>query len=141
MSVPTLSSRTLAHLKGMAVPVIAGVTVFGAVTAFAATLTIGGTSLAAGTGSVSACNASANVTWSTAYSSTIPGYRVSGAAVTSHANCNGKSYSVTLYDGTNAAITGSPYTGTLDASGNATVTIGGNVNANTVAGVSVVIAG
>ncbi|HWC33453.1 MAG TPA: hypothetical protein VG650_01380 [Mycobacteriales bacterium] len=114
--------------------------VFGAVTAFAASLSVSSKSLGAGNATVSSCNASAAVTYNTAYSSTVPGYKVSTAPVTTAAACNGLAYKVTLTGAGNASL--AEVSGTLDASGNASPDFStNNISAATVTGVSVTITG
>jgi hypothetical protein len=121
-------------------PVIVGVIVFGAVTAFAATLNVSSKSLGSGNAAVSSCNASANVTYNTSYASTIPGYKVTTAPITTSASCSGLSYKVTLTGAGNSAL--GEVTGTLDASGNASPDFSAsNVAASVVTGVAVVITG
>src|SRR3954470_4798769 len=121
-------------------PLIAGVLVFGAVTAFAASLNVSSKSLGSGNGTVTSCNASANVTYNTAYASTIPGYKVTTAPITTAAACATLSYKVTLTGAGNAAL--AEVTGSLDASGNASPDFSAsNVAASGVTGVAVVITG
>src|SRR3954451_18959616 len=98
-------------------PLVVGVLVFGAVTAFAATLNVSSKSLGSGNGTVTSCNASAQVTYNTSYASTIPGYKVTTAPITTAATCSGLSYKVTLTGASSAAL--GEVTGLLDASGNA----------------------
>jgi hypothetical protein len=127
-------------MKRYLVPLLAGVVVFGVATAFAASMTVSTTSLGAGNGSVSACNASASVTYNTSYASGIPGYKVTTAPVTTAAGCASKAYKVTLSGAANASL--GEITGTLDASGNASPDFSAsNISAASVTGVSVVITG
>jgi hypothetical protein len=122
------------------IPAATGVVVFGAVTAFAATLSVNSKSLGAGNASVSSCNSGATVTYTTAYSATLPGYKVATAPVTTAATCNGFAYKVTLTGAGNASL--AEVTGTLDASGNGSPDFSAsNISAANVAGVSVVITG
>src|SRR5437764_160864 len=88
--------RRSGGIARFAIPVVTGVVAFGAVTAFAATLSVSSKSLASGNATVTSCNASANVTYNTAYAATLPGYKVSTAPVTTAAACNGLSFKVTL---------------------------------------------
>ena len=131
-------------MRKFILPVGAGVVVFGVVTAFAATLTVNSDGLAAGNGTVDACNTSADVTYDTALATgaTNTGkYVVTDVAVTSVAACSGKSYKITLLDANDAAV-GSQFTGTLDAdgAGGATIT-DDSVLAHDVEGVAVVVTG
>jgi hypothetical protein len=127
-------------VKKLLVALVLGAAVFGAVFAFAASLTVNSKSLAAGSGTVAACSASAAVSYNSVYSSAIPGYKVSTAPVTSAAACANMSYRVTL-TGTAGASLGE-VSGTLDATGAASPDFSAaNVNAASVTGVSVVISG
>jgi hypothetical protein len=122
------------------IPAVTGVVIFGAVTAFAATLSVSSKTLGSGNASVSSCNSGATVTYTTAYSATLPGYKVATAPVTTAAGCNGFAFKVTLTGAANAAL--AEVTGTLDASGNATPDFStSNIAAANVTGVSVVITG
>jgi len=128
------------HIARFVVPAVAGVVVFGAVTAFAATLSVNGKTLGAGNATVSSCNSGASVTYTTAYSASLPGYKVATAPVTTAVACNGFAYKVTLTGASNASL--AEVTGTLDASGNATPDFSAsNISAANVTGVSVVITG
>ena len=72
-------------MKKFLVPVAVGVVVFGGVTAFAATLTVNSKSLAAGNGTVTACNNSAAAVYTStlATSGTNKGkYVVTGGTLT-----------------------------------------------------------
>src|SRR3954467_13136126 len=82
--------------KRFLIPAVAGVVTFGAVTAFAATLSVSSKSLGAGNATVATCNASAQVSYNTTYSATLPGYKVSTTPVTTAAGCATMSYKVTL---------------------------------------------
>jgi len=133
-------SRRIGGLGKFAIPAITGVVVFGAVSAFAATLSVSSKSLGSGNATVSGCNASASVTYNTAYAASLPGYKVSTAPVTTAAGCNGMAYKVTLTGASNASL--GEISGTLDASGNASPDFSSsNVAASSVTGVSVVITG
>jgi len=127
-------------LKRVLILGIVGVVVFGAVFAFAAALTVNSKSLAAGSTTVAACNASASVSYNTAYLSSLPGYQVTTAPVTSAAACLNMPYTVTLTGAANASL--GSVTGTLNATGTASPDFtSSNVNAASVTGVSVVISG
>jgi hypothetical protein len=127
-------------VKRVIIAAILGVAVFGAVLAFAASLTVNSKSLAAGSGTVAACNASAAVSYNTVYSATIPGYKVSTAPVTSAVGCATMAYRVTLTGAASASL--GEVTGTLDATGAASPDFtASNVNAASVTGVTVVISG
>jgi len=127
-------------MKRIVIIGVLGVVVFGAVFAFAAALTVNTKSLAAGSGTVAACNSSATVSYNTAYSVTLPGYQVTTAPVTSAATCLNMPYTVTLTGAGNASL--GSVTGTLTATGTASPDFTSqNVNAALVTGVSVVISG
>jgi hypothetical protein len=127
-------------MKRVLIVGILGVVVFGAVFAFAASLTVNSKSLAAGSSTVTACNASATVSYNTAYSATLPGYQVTTAPVTSSAGCLNMPYTVTLTGAGNASL--GSVTGTLSATGTAAPDFtSANVNAANVTGVAVVISG
>lgn len=128
-------------MKRFVVPVVAGVLVFGAATAFAASLSLNSTSLASGNATVASCNASASVTYTTAYDATIPGYKVATAPITTAAACAGLAYKVTLTGAGNVSL--AEVTGTLAAiTGDATATFTpAVVSAALVTGVSVVVTG
>lgn len=127
------------------VPLAAGAVVFGAATAFASSLTVNSTGLGSGNAGVASCNASASVSYNTAYAASIPGYQVTTTPVTtSAAACANKTYKVTLTGASNAAL--AERTGTLNASGNADGAASpdftsASVSAASVTGVSVVITG
>jgi hypothetical protein len=126
--------------KRFLIPAVAGVVTFGAVTAFAATLTVGSKSLGSGNATVATCNASAQVSYNTAYASTIPGYKVTTAPVTTAVGCATMSYKVTLTGASSASL--GEITGTLDASGAASPDFtSSNIAASSVTGVSVAITG
>lgn len=134
-------------MKKFLVPIAVGVVVFGVVTAFAATLTVNGTSLAAGNATISACNSSANATYTStlATSGTNKGkYVVTGGTLSTDglnpSACKGMSYKVTLLDSGNASL--GEATGTLaDPTGDTTLDFSSNAPlASAVAGVAVVIA-
>lgn len=113
---------------------------FGAVTAFAASLSVTSKSLGSGNATVATCNASAQVSYNTSYSATLPGYRVSTAPVTTALGCALMSYKVTLTGTGNAAL--AEVTGTLDATGGASPDFSANnIAASAVTGVSVAITG
>ena len=127
-------------LVRFAVPVIAGVAIFGATTAFAASLNLSGTGLGAGNATVASCNASATISYNTAYISTQPGYKVTTAPIASAASCGSKAFKATLSGTGNSSL--GEVTGTLDATGAFAADFSAsNINAASVTGVSVVISG
>src|SRR3954468_1386487 len=82
--------------KRFLIPAVVGVVTFGAVTAFAATLSVSSKSLGAGNATVATCNATAQVSYTTSYSATLPGYIVATAPITSSAGCLNMTYRVSL---------------------------------------------
>jgi flagellar basal body-associated protein FliL len=136
------AERTRGRKRGrrLLIPLGAGVVIFGAVTAFAATLNVSTKSLGSGNATVTSCNATAAVTYNTAYASTLPGYKVTTAPITTAATCTGLSYKVTLTGTGNASL--AEVTGTLDASGAASPDFSAsNIAAANVTGVSVIVTG
>lgn len=126
--------------KRFLIPLAAGVVTFGAVTAFAATLNVSSKSLGAGNATVASCNATAQVTYNTSYSATLPGYKVTTSPVTTAAGCASMAYKVTLTGAGNASL--GEITGTLDGTGAASPDFSAtNVAASSVTGVSVAITG
>jgi hypothetical protein len=128
--------------KRYAVPLVAGVVVFGAVTAFAATMTVTTKTLGAGNSTVASCNATATATYNTVYMATTPGpgYKVAIAPVATAVGCATMAYKVTLY-GTAGASLGE-VTGVLDATGLASPDFtASNILASSVLGIAVVVTG
>lgn len=134
--------------KKFLLPIVVGVVVFGAVTAFAATLTVNSKSLAAGNGTVTACNTSAAATYTSTLATSggnTGKYVVTGGTLTtdglSPSACKGMSYRVTLLDSSNVSL--GEATGVLaDPTGDATLDFSSNPPlATSVAGVAVVITG
>jgi len=125
--------------------VLLALTIFGAVYGFAATLSVGANTLSAGNAAVASCQASGTPTgtYSVAYDSTIPGYKVSQVTVTGmDAACNGKTVSVTLTGAANASLgAGSVAYNSAGANTTAVVSSLPVVNAASVTGVSVAING
>jgi hypothetical protein len=120
-----------------------GGVVFSSAYAFAATLGVSSNSLGAGNAAVSACASTITAQYSVAYDTTIPGYRVSGINLNNLAACAGKTVTAVLTGAANASLGQVTYTVlTADATaGNKTIPVAGSVNAGTVTGVSVALAG
>jgi hypothetical protein len=132
-------------MKKYLVPLGVGVVVFGSVTAFAASLTVNSTSLGAGNGTVASCNASANVSYTSAFDATAHAYELATTTVTTVAGspsaCSGKAYKITFLDASDAQV-GSEVTGTIAANGNDTATVTSqHIAASSVANLAVVITG
>jgi hypothetical protein len=115
-------------------------TVFAGVYGFAASLGLTSSGLGAGNAVVASCGTGIQAAYTTAYSSSLPGYSVSAVNLSSiPAGCLSKSYSVQL-TGAGGATVGAEMTGTLPASGTtATISTAGNVDASLVTGISVAI--
>jgi hypothetical protein len=114
--------------------------VFAGVYGFAASLGLSSSGLGAGNAVVASCGTGIQAAYTTAYSSSLPGYSVSQVNLSSiPAGCLSKSYRVQL-TGAGGAAVGAEVTGTLPASGTtAIVTTSGNVDASAVTGISVAI--
>ena len=114
--------------------------VFAGVYGFAASLGLSSSGLGAGNAVVASCGSGIQAAYTTAYSSTIPGYSVSQVNLSSiPAACLSKSYRIQL-TGAAGATVGSEVTGTLPASGTtANISTSGNVDASLVTGISVVV--
>jgi hypothetical protein len=114
--------------------------VFAGVYGFAASLGLSSSGLGAGNAVVASCGTGIQAAYTTAYSSSLPGYSVSSVNLSSiPAACLSKSYRVQL-TGAGGVAVGSEVTGTLPASGTtATISTSGNVDASAVTGISVVI--
>jgi hypothetical protein len=121
-------------------------TIFGAVYGFAATLNVGTNALSAGNATVASCQASGTPTgtYTVAYDSTVPGYKVTGVTVTGmDPGCNGKTVSVTLTGASSASLASGSATYS-SAGSNTTVAIGSlsaTPSAALVTGISVAVNG
>jgi hypothetical protein len=128
---------------------VAGLTVFGAVFAFAATLNVGTTALSAGNATVSSCDSDGvNATYTLAYDSAIPGYKIAGVTVNGiNAACAGKSVTVNLTDASNASLASATKTFASGTTLSFTTGTGGDlapatpIQASSVANVNAVING
>ena len=124
--------------KKLIVGLAVGAIAFGAVFAMAATLSVGSAGLGAGTADVASCDDAVDHAYTTAYSSTLPGYRVSAVDVTGiAAACDGNDIKATLLDGSGAAL--DELTGTVGATGTHSFTVGGDIDAGDVEDIAVVI--
>jgi hypothetical protein len=114
--------------------------VFAGVYGFAASLGLTSSGLGAGNAVVASCGTGINAAYTTAYSSSLPGYSVSQVNLTSiPAACLSKAYRIQL-TGAAGATVGAEMTGTLPASGTtANISTSGNVDASAVTGISVVV--
>ena len=114
--------------------------VFAGVYGFAASLGLTSSGLGAGNAVVASCGTGINAAYTTAYSSSLPGYSVSQVNLTSiPAGCLSKAYRIQL-TGAGGAAVGTEMTGSLPASGTtANISTSGNVDASAVTGVSVVV--
>jgi hypothetical protein len=138
------SIKALAKKRTLFATLLA-LTIFGAVYGFAATLSVGANTLSAGNASVASCQATGTPTgtYTVAYDSTIPGYKVSQVTVTGmDPACNGKTVSVTLTGAANASLgAGSVAYNSAGANTTAVVSSLPIVTAANVTGVSVAING
>ena len=114
--------------------------VFAGVYGFAASLGLSSSGLGAGDAVVASCGSGIQAAYTTAYSSSLPGYSVSQVNLSSiPAGCLSKSYRIQLTGAAGAAV-GAEMTGTLPASGTtANIATSGNVDASAVTGISVVV--
>jgi hypothetical protein len=114
--------------------------VFAGVYGFAASLGLGSSGLGAGNAVVSSCGTGIQAAYTTAYSSSLPGYSVTQVNLSAiPAACLSKSYRVQL-TGAGGATVGAEATGTLPGAGTTyAVPMTGNVDASAVTGISVVI--
>ena len=122
--------------------IIAGLMTFGAVFGLAASLNLTSDSLGAGTAVVAACQAGAlNATYTSTYSSSLPGYTTGTVTVTGlAATCYSKAYKVTLSGAGNASL--GEAIGTTPAIGTSfAATFAPAVGASLVTGVNLVISG
>ena len=132
--------KALAKKKALFAAVLA-LTIFGAVYGFAATLNVGTNTLSAGNATVASCQASGTPTgtYTTAYDSTVPGYKVTQVNVTGiDAGCNGKNISVTLTGASSANL--ATVTGTISGTSQA-LAVSGAIPAASVTGLSIAING
>lgn len=124
--------------KKLVLGLAVGAAAFAGVFAMAASLSVGSNSLGAGTADVASCDADGVAhTYTTAYATAIPGYRVSGVQVTGiAAACNGYSIKATLLDTADASLT--EVTGTISGTTHS-FTVTGAVSAANVEDIAVVI--
>jgi hypothetical protein len=120
---------------------IVGAGVYG----LAASLNVTSGTLGAGTATVAACQAGTiNVTYTSAYSASAPGYQATQVTLngldTSAGACGGKAFKVTLTDSADAVL-GTEATGTIPSSGTTASSTFTGVAASAVEGVHVTIAG
>ena len=138
----TKAIAALARKKTLFALVLA-LTIFGAVYGFAATLNVGTNQLSAGNATVASCQSSGTPTgtYSVAYDSTLPGYKVSGVTVTGlDTLCASKTVSVTLTGAANSNL--GTVTGTVPVGGGSlAMTPGSSISAAAVTGLSVSING
>jgi len=129
-------------VKRVLIAVLAGTMTFGAVYGLAASLNLTTESLGAVNNTVAACQAGAlNATYTSSYSTTVPGYAVGTVTVTGLAStCYSKAYKITLSGSGNASL--GEATGTTPASGTTfAATFSPAVNAASITGIAVVISG
>jgi hypothetical protein len=124
--------------KKLIIGLAVGAASFAAVFAMAASLTVGSNSLGAGNADVASCDTDGvQHTYTTAFSNTVPGYRVSAVDVTGiAAACNTYSIKATLLNSAGASL--GEFTGTVSATSHS-FTVGGAVPAAQVEDIAVVI--
>jgi hypothetical protein len=132
--------------KRTLVAVVFALALFAGVYGFAATLNVGANQLSAGNAAVGSCQASGTPTgtYTIAYDSTVPGYKVSGVTVTGlDPACDGKTIAVTLTGTSNASLaSGSAVYSSAGANTQVNVTsLVGTPTASSVLGVSVAVNG
>jgi hypothetical protein len=129
-------------MKRALIILTAAVLTFGTVYGFAASLNLNTESLGAAHTAVAACqNGTLTATYSSSYSASVPGYTVGTVTVTGlAATCYSKAYKITLSGASDTSL--GEATGTTPSSGsNFSATFSPAVNAASVVGISVVIAG
>ena len=129
-------------MKRLMATMFAAILTFGLVYGLAASLNLTTDSLGAATNTVAACQAGAmNATYSSSYSTTLPGYSVGTVTVTGLAStCYSKPYKITLAGAASASL--GEATGTTPASGTSfSATFSPAVSAASITAVSVVISG
>jgi hypothetical protein len=132
--------RNATRATRLVVAAVAASIVFACVYGFAASLGLSSSGLGAGSAVVAACGTGITASYTTTYSSSIPGYSVSQVNLAGiPAGCLSKSYRIQLTGAAGAAV-GSEMTGTLPASGTtASVATSGTPDASLVTGISAVI--
>jgi hypothetical protein len=128
-------------VKRASILALAGLLTFGAVYGFAASLNLATDSLGAADTTVAACQAGQlTATYTSTYSSTVPGYTVGTVTVTGLAStCYSKAYKITLSGSSNTSL--GEATGTTPATGSSFAATFSGVNAASVTGIGVVISG
>ena len=132
--------RNATRTTKMVLAAVAALVVFASTYGFAASLGMTSSGLGAGSSVVAACGTGINAAYTTAYSSSIPGYSVSQVNLSSiPATCLSKSYKIQLTGASGVAI-GTEMSGTLPASGTTTsISTSGTPDASLVTGISVVV--
>jgi hypothetical protein len=129
-------------MKRLIAAMFAAILTFGLVYGLAASLNLTTDSLGAATNTVAACQAGAmNATYSSSYSTSLPGYSVGTVTVTGLAStCYSKPYKITLAGAASASL--GEATGTTPSSGTSfSATFSPVVSAASITAVSVVISG
>jgi hypothetical protein len=129
-------------MKRIMAAMFAAILTFGLVYGLAASLNLTTDSLGAATNTVAACQAGAmNATYSSSYSTSLPGYSVGTVTVTGLAStCYSKPYKITLAGAASASL--GEATGTTPSSGTSfSATFSPAVSAASITAVSVVISG
>jgi hypothetical protein len=131
--------RNATRTTKMIFAAVAAVVVFASTYGFAASLGLTTSGLGAGSSVVAACGSGIQASYATAYASGISGYAVSQVNLAGiPAGCQSKSYTIQL-TGAGGAAVGAELSGTLPASGTASIATSGNPDASLVTGISVVV--
>jgi hypothetical protein len=129
-------------VKRLMAAMFAAILTFGLVYGLAASLNLTTDSLGAATNTVAACQAGAmNATYTSSYSTSLPGYSVGTVTVTGLAStCYSKPYKITLAGAASASL--GEATGTTPSSGTSfSATFSPAVSAASITALSVVISG
>ena len=138
--------KELPHRRRTLIAIVLALTLFGAIYGFAATLNVGANSLSAGNAAVASCQAGGTPTgtYTVAYDSTVPGYKVSSVTVKGmDPACDGTTVAVTLTGASNASLaSGSAIYSSAGSNTQVNVTsLVGTPSASSVIGVSVAVNG
>ena len=122
---------------------VVGAVVFSSAYAFAATLGLTADGLGAGNASVSSCASAVNASYTTSYSTTLPGYKVATVSFNGLGSCSGKTLTAVLADSSNASLASVTHvvTSAEATAGSISEPISGTIGAGSVSGVSVAVAG
>jgi len=131
------------HRRKTVLAIVLASLVFSSAYASAATFGSSTKPFVAGNAPTASCAPSLSVSFTVAYDATLTGYRVSGVHVGPLGACAGKTIEITLTGAAGTPLRQLSYTvkSSDAAAGRMTVPVGGSVNASSVSGVSVALAG